>query len=391
MRARFAQLPDISVIEDARAFAALEVEWEDLYRNAPLVTPFQSWAWLYSWWESYGKGYELRLVTMREGNLLVGLMPLMLERRWGVGRLLFVGTGLTDYQDVLAREGWETRVSRAGVQALKQIDGWHVADLQQLRPDAAAWEILEDWAGPQVRVWQDNSLFMEVKSWDELLQGMSKNLRSTARRTLRRAEADGVHRELASAEDAEHAAIRWVTLHREAWRGRDIAPEHRTERFEAHMEAAAFRMTVGGFGGISEFWQNGEVVASQFLIFGRDFVGQHLSGAREQILRRYQLSSLFIWDAINIALTRNSLRLDLLRGEEPYKLRWTPTTTPSSRVILCSSRILCSLYAGYHVLHSGMKRYTKKESTPRWLKSAANRYRTVRYVITRFANAARRS
>ena len=24
-------------------------EWEDLYRNSPQATPFQSWAWLYSW------------------------------------------------------------------------------------------------------------------------------------------------------------------------------------------------------------------------------------------------------------------------------------------------------------------------------------------------------
>jgi hypothetical protein len=31
-----------------REFAALE-EWEELYWKNPLGTPFQSWAWLYSW------------------------------------------------------------------------------------------------------------------------------------------------------------------------------------------------------------------------------------------------------------------------------------------------------------------------------------------------------
>ena len=83
---------EISVIDDPREFAAMEEEWDDLYRGAPLSTPFQSWAWLYSWWEFYGEGCQLRIVAVRDGDLLVGLVPLMLERRWGFfGKLLFIG------------------------------------------------------------------------------------------------------------------------------------------------------------------------------------------------------------------------------------------------------------------------------------------------------------
>jgi CelD/BcsL family acetyltransferase involved in cellulose biosynthesis len=85
---------EVAVIRDPQAFAALEEEWDDLYRRCPRATPFQSWAWLYTWWEYYGEGYELRLITVRHEGLLVGIIPLMLERWWGLGRLLFVGTGL---------------------------------------------------------------------------------------------------------------------------------------------------------------------------------------------------------------------------------------------------------------------------------------------------------
>jgi CelD/BcsL family acetyltransferase involved in cellulose biosynthesis len=102
-----------AVIEDPRTFATLEREWDNLYRNSPLATPFQSWAWLYSWWEFYGEGYELRLVTVRDDKgLLVGLVPLMLERKLGFGRLLWIGTGLSDYLDMLVREGWRSSLRR---------------------------------------------------------------------------------------------------------------------------------------------------------------------------------------------------------------------------------------------------------------------------------------
>jgi CelD/BcsL family acetyltransferase involved in cellulose biosynthesis len=113
------------VLEGPKSFAALEEEWDDLYRNSPLATPFQSWAWLYSWWESYGECYELRLVAVRDDEgLLVGLMPLMLERRMGFGRLLWIGTGLSDYHVMLVREGWKERVAGAAARALAEMRSW---------------------------------------------------------------------------------------------------------------------------------------------------------------------------------------------------------------------------------------------------------------------------
>ena len=375
------------VLDQLQDFATLEEEWEDLHRNAAFATPFQSWAWLYSWWEFYGKDYELRVVTIREGGLLVGLMPLMLERRGAFGRLLFVGTGLTDHQDILVREGWERQVIAAGMRVLRQIDGWQVADLQQLRPEAVAWSIFESWEGPRTRVWQDNFPVIDVRPWDEVLASLSRNLRSTVRRTLRRAEADGVRCELAGVGEVERASHRWIVLHREAWRGRDIAPEHLSRRFESHLETAAFRMTVQGLGGVYEFWRDGEVIISHFLLFGRDFVAEHLPGARQDALQRYQLSSLCIWNAMNVADGRASSYLDLLRGEEDYKLRWSSRVVPNYRVILGRRRTVWAPYAGYQALRSWGRRYASSESAPSWLKKAADGYRTMRRRMTRNVNS----
>ncbi|MDQ3862695.1 MAG: GNAT family N-acetyltransferase [Actinomycetota bacterium] len=382
---------EVMVIEDARTFSLLEREWDELYGDAPLATPFQSWAWLYSWWESYGEGYGLRLVTVRdEAGLLVGLMPLMVERRWGLRRLLFVGTGLTDYPDVLIREGWEERASEAGARALGGMGGWQVADLHHLRPGAAAWGVLGRWRGPKARLWHDNYPVIEVEPWEGLLAPLSKNLRSTVRRTIRRAQADGVHCELVNSEDAAEAGRRLVALHREAWRGRDITPEHRTRRFEAYTEAAARRMTLQGLGGISEFRRDGEVMVSHFLFYGRGFVGEGLSGATQDALRRYQESSLRIWDAVEVARSKNSSYLNLLRGEEPYKLRWNPRIVPSYRVILGRSAVPWALYAGFHALRSSAKSYAYSENAPGWIIRAAGQYRALRQAGVRYLNSYKR-
>ena len=80
-----------SVARSGRELEALEAEWEALYAASPAATPFQSWAWLYSWWEVYGERYEPCAITVRSGGELAGLAPLARER--GTGRVLFMGTG----------------------------------------------------------------------------------------------------------------------------------------------------------------------------------------------------------------------------------------------------------------------------------------------------------
>jgi len=343
---------NVTILEEIKEFAALEEQWEELYRSCPAATPFQSWAWLYSWWEHFEEGYELRVVAVRSGSLLVGVLPLMLQRRFGVKRLLFIGTGETDYLDLLVREGWEREVTEAGVRSLRQLGHWQVADLQELRPEALAWGLFSGWEGPRIRRWQINCPIIGAKPWDEVLARLSKNLRSTARRAVRRAEKDGVRRELVEAEDAEEAAHRLVALHREAWRGREIDPNNLTETYESYMVAAMRRMIARRLGEIGEYRRDGEVIISHFVIFGRNFIGAYVLGATQEAMKRYQVSTLEIWSLLSEALGRKDDYIDMLRGEELYKMRWSDRLIHNHRIILGRRLLPWSLYTGYLILRS---------------------------------------
>ncbi len=117
MKRQIVKPSTVATLASAREFAAFEEEWEGLYGNSLSATPFQSLAWFYSWWECYGGGYELCLITVRsEDSLLVGVTSFMLERRGVIMRLIFIGTGVTEHLDALTREGWEDEV--AGARAL---------------------------------------------------------------------------------------------------------------------------------------------------------------------------------------------------------------------------------------------------------------------------------
>lgn len=378
---------DAAVLRNTTDFASLHPEWDELYQSCPRATPFQSWAWLYSWWEVYGEGrYELRLVTVREaGGLLVGLLPLMVRRGLAFGRLLLVGGDvrshysdvMTPYKDVLVREGWEVEVARAGARALMGLGGWRVADLQELMPEAAAWDVFGEWEGLKTSVPITDYVLIRAKSWEGLLGSLSRNLRSSARSTLRRAEQDGVRCEPAGSEDAERAARRLVALHRELWQGRRIAPDHMTARYEAFMEVAARRMTARGIGRISEFWRDDTVLISQFLVFDKDFTGVYVIGVSQEASRRYQFMTLCNWDAMNVAGSQRSAYVSWMHGTSLAKLRWATEEVTSRRAILGRSRAFWGPYAGYHLLREryyGLQRYVHSEGAPRWIKKATERY-----------------
>jgi hypothetical protein len=391
---RQGQRPDAAVLRETKEFAALKNEWEDLYECGSRTTPFQSWAWLYSWWEAYGEAYDLRLITLRDGGsgLLVGLMPLMVRRHPSFGRLLFIGGDkmtlysdvMTPYKDVLIREGWEQPVAEAGAHALKELDGWRVADLQELMPHSAAWTIFREWQGPKVSVPITDYLLLEAKPWDELLSSLSRRLRKAARRTLRHAEQDGVICEPAGVQDAERAAGTLVELHRELFQGRRIAPEHLTPRYEAFMASAARRMSARGIGRISEFrrQEDGEVLASQFLVFDKDFVGVYVVGASQEGTRRYQLETLSNWDATEVAQVGSSEFVSFMDGATRDKLRWASEVVRSHRAILGRRRASFWLpYAGchllrdrYYALRSQTQSYLYSEGAPQWAKKALERY-----------------
>jgi hypothetical protein len=381
-----------AVLRDTKDFVSLREEWDDLYNSCLSATPFSSWEWLYSWWEVYGGAYDLRLVTLRNHRgLLVGLLPLMVRRRPSFGRLLLIGDDpwplywyvVTPYKDVLVREGWEESAALAGARALMEMSGWRVADLQELTPEAAAWGLFRHWEGPKVSLPITDYVIIRAGSWEELLSSVSRNLRSIARRTLRRAEEDGLRCEPAGTKDAERAARTLVNLHRDLLQERRIDPEDLTPRFEAFMQTAARRMTARRIGRISEFRrEDGEVLASQFLVFDKDFVGVYVLGAHEKASRRYQFMTLCNRDAFTVAHSKGSAYVSWMHYVSQDKLRWATEVASSHRTILGRKRTSSwAPYAGYHflreryyALRSGVQVYIHSEDAPRWVKRATQRY-----------------
>lgn len=111
---------ELRVVTTAAGFDELQGAWTALHELAG-ARVFQSYEWQRAWWRHLGERdvhRALHLVVLTLDGELAGVAPFQVERVPVLGplrlrRLSFLGTGLTDYLDLLVRPGLEARCCEA--------------------------------------------------------------------------------------------------------------------------------------------------------------------------------------------------------------------------------------------------------------------------------------
>ncbi|WP_405697785.1 GNAT family N-acetyltransferase [Streptomyces coelicoflavus] len=329
----------IELVTDERVFAGLAAEWRRLYGRCATATPFQSHAWLRSWWRSYGSPGRLRLVLARDGRELVAAAPLMLVRR-PVPALVPLGGAISDYGDVLLDDGRGPAAVAALTTGLAAAARTALVDLREVRPGAAAEQVYARWRGPRRRL--DDSLCLELPALplDELVARLpSAKARQRVRAQLRRLDALGVKSRPVLPDEADAAVRRLLELHRLQWRGRKVTGEHLLPRFREHLVRAVGPMVRSGDAVVTEFRMADEVVAVDVTLLSPRLAGGYLYGAHPRLRERKADVAVMLLDACaSYARAPGRGTLSLLRGDEPYKHRWCPEPVPNQRLLLARRR-----------------------------------------------------
>jgi CelD/BcsL family acetyltransferase involved in cellulose biosynthesis len=70
----------VEVISDSSRFEAIGGEWDRLVERSGMESLFVSHAWVRTWWEAFGQGRQLYVITVRAAGELVGAAPMMRTR-----------------------------------------------------------------------------------------------------------------------------------------------------------------------------------------------------------------------------------------------------------------------------------------------------------------------
>jgi Acetyltransferase (GNAT) domain len=331
--------PEVEICRDPGAFAALAPQWDRLYRTCPEATPFQTHAWLHSWWLSYGRRGRLRIVLVRRGGEVVAAAPLMRVHR-PLPALMPLGGAVTDYTDVLLdpRGPAADEVADALVQGIRRAAAGAVVDLREVRPGAAAERLYARWPGPKRRHADSVCLELPGLPLDALIARVSSSRGQRIRSDLRKLDAAGIVEREVPAAEVPAAVATMLRLHLAQWQGRGVTPEHLRPRFAEHLARAGALMVASGDAAITEFRLGGEVVAANLTVLSPSLAGGYLYGAAVPDLRaaKVDLTTLLMRHGVRQTAGGGRATLSLLRGAEPHKFHWRPDHLPNSRLLLAN-------------------------------------------------------
>jgi CelD/BcsL family acetyltransferase involved in cellulose biosynthesis len=327
------------------ALRALEPEWKALLAACPGAPLAATPLWLATWWEVYGEGRELCLLTARDASgTLVGLAPLLLRsvRHRGMlpfRRLEFLGSGEveeeeigSDYLDFLIHPDWEAAATDAFLAALfgELAEAWDEALFVSLpgeSPRLPALARAASVAGRHVEEADRRAgVFVTLPStWEEMLRRLAGDKRkSLLRRRRRLAEAGTVtfDWEVTPANfAARFATVR--DLHQRRWQALGRPGCFASERFTRFHERVAGELASRNGVRFAILSLDGRPLACDFYYLHDRRVHAYQAGLDPDEGLRLSAGTVGISYGIEAAIGEGCREYDFLKGVHPYKADWS--------------------------------------------------------------------
>jgi CelD/BcsL family acetyltransferase involved in cellulose biosynthesis len=293
----------IEVLRTTKALYALGDEWQDLFTRCPDATPFQSPAWLLPWWHVFGTARPV-VATLRNRSRLTAVLPLYVLE----DKLLPIGAGITDYQDILLDPAEPSDAASALLSVAITAANINRCDLIDLPPEAM---LLRAEPPPGWEIARQQSYSCPVLTLGDIPSGRHRDIRQSRHRVDR---LGGYTIETASPDTLDFLLAALCLLHEQRHPGGDA----RLSRF--HHLAAPTLLRAGSL----RLWVlkiSNELAAGYYTLLARNRILFYL-GAFNPRFAHASPGTLLMGQIIEQAPAEGRHELHLLRGAEPYKYAW---------------------------------------------------------------------
>jgi CelD/BcsL family acetyltransferase involved in cellulose biosynthesis len=314
----------IALVTDETGLRDIARDWDSLWLRAPAATPFQSPAWMLAWWNCFGTSRPVVALASQEGR------PCGLLACYILGeKLLPMGAGVTDYQDVLlsARApAGTTHALLAAVLVEGHRRGARVFDFPDLPPDAALRQAPTP-SGWRERTAETDCCPVLTASGQEadlrrvLPAGRLRDLRQARHRAER---AGGWTFETADAAEMDGRFLALERLHTARWRDRGQAGVLTEERVRAFHRSAASALGRVNAARVNVLYIGGALAACCYTLLSSERLFLYLSGFDPRFAFESP-GTILLGTMIQRAIEEGRREIHFLRGDEAYKFAWGGT------------------------------------------------------------------
>lgn len=325
---------DVNTYSNAAAFDSLRPEWNALLKQSTSDVLFLSWEFQKTWWDHFGPGCELRLMTVRDdAGRLIGIAPLYAERDENRLRLRLIGgIEVADYLDFVAARERADDVLNVIFAALCEQNDWRMLDLRNLPATSPARELLASLAAQ--RNFSVTHKLEEVcpiislpTSFEAYLDSLDKKQRHEIRRKVRKAhnEAEIKCYVVGAEHNLSESIKHFIELHQRSRLDKD---DFMTLQMQNYFHALARRMYDAGWLELAFIEVNGQRAATYFNFSYNQQTLCYNSGYDPQAYAALSPGIVLLAHLIERAIAQGHTHFDFLQGDEGYKYRMGAQDSP---------------------------------------------------------------
>jgi CelD/BcsL family acetyltransferase involved in cellulose biosynthesis len=306
--------------------------WDDLIAQSNANSVFMSWAWVASWLETIGRHKETKVLGLCEGDRLIAVLPLFIDRRpstlWGRHVSLAGGWHADpDYSDLLCAIGYESVAIEMFAAWIVSWNEWTQCEFQDVLPEALVRRmaqlmepagVVEDTAGSGC------TRLLLVKGWGHILkERFDRKRRYNIERQMRLA-SERQHLRMVfheAPEDVKRTFPILLRLHDERKAMQGIKSQFSCEERGEFHALAAVRLSESRRAFIVFLETDEEVVAAAYCLRDMTRLYYFQTGVSAHGIAQGAGSTL-LYLLIQWASNQGLSWFEFLKGDEEYKKSW---------------------------------------------------------------------
>lgn len=330
----------VEVVSSTEALRELKEDWNRLVEATKNESVFSSFDWVWNWWRHIGTDESclgpkrLLVLAVRRGSRTIGLAPFLIRsvsrRGFAVRKVEFIGCTFNDYNDLLLDPGHPSQVEPILNCLRAHSPHWDVVDLRSMPADSPTPASMAEALKSEEVVYRlgpdDPCPYIDLQTnWEGLLRTFSRDTRMTFRNQanrLKRLESEGLRTRLIDNPREEPDVLERIvaTEMRRQVRGR---PGNRLiaatkSFFETLFQSLGPTRRIY----VALMEMNSNLIAYQIGFRCGDKLWNYATGFDPRYAQ-WSPGKMLIPAVLDYGFEDGCREYDFLRGDEPYKQKWT--------------------------------------------------------------------
>lgn len=318
---------EYKIIRDEEGFLTEKDTWNAICDSMVDSTPFQTWEWSYIWWKNNEPADSLYIIKAFDGKTVYGYAPMVIKDETAEfigGRDMDYGAFVVAYKTVEVIEGFLNTL----------IDLKVSLSLQEMPSYSEQIHVTERFLEKKKRFIKHKTTrtaYIDVKKYDSFdmyYSQISGNMRNKTNKLLRKAEKDGL------VTSKESISGKLLSEIEEIYNIRQIKRGGASDITWSFNEISG--LAEAGLADVYMVRKDEKAVAFHVVLKKNNKIYTWLMAITQEA-ERYYPGQILNYTAIKEAFDNKLAKIDFMRGDYDFKMRWGTTVSTNYTMLLYRS------------------------------------------------------